>query len=376
MKLAFCLFRYFPFGGLQRDFLQIAKACEALGHEIVVLTTDWQGERPDGWHIQLIDCRGFSNHSRMRDFSRKVRIASQEVQVDGLIGFNKMPGIDIYYAADGCFAERLQHKSLLHRLLPRNRTYANLESAIFSDSNCDILSISPPQKKCYQRHYQTNGKRFHELAPGLSHDRKVPENANEIRECIRLEYQLDENNNLLLMVGSSFYTKGVDRAIRALASLSESHRFSSVLFIIGRGNANPLEKLAEQYGVAQQVKFLGTKDNVPHYLYAADVILQPSVTENTGTAIMEAMNAGKPVIATENCGFAPYVAQADAGLVVPEPYQQEKFNHALQRFLDSPAQARLDWGNNGRKFTQSFDLFNYPERAAQLIESILKARMT
>ena len=51
MKLAFCLYKYFPFGGLQRDFLRIALACQARGHDIRVYTLDWEGEVPAGFEL-------------------------------------------------------------------------------------------------------------------------------------------------------------------------------------------------------------------------------------------------------------------------------------------------------------------------------------
>ena len=44
MKLAFVLFKYFPYGGLQRDMVCMAAACQELGYEIHVYTLSWQGE--------------------------------------------------------------------------------------------------------------------------------------------------------------------------------------------------------------------------------------------------------------------------------------------------------------------------------------------
>ena len=41
--LAFCLFKYFPHGGLQRDMLRIALACQLRGYSIDVYTTSWEG---------------------------------------------------------------------------------------------------------------------------------------------------------------------------------------------------------------------------------------------------------------------------------------------------------------------------------------------
>ena len=60
LKLAFCLYKYFPYGGLQRDFLKIALNCQQQGHEIKVYTLSWQGDVPEG--IDVIDCPGYSVH--------------------------------------------------------------------------------------------------------------------------------------------------------------------------------------------------------------------------------------------------------------------------------------------------------------------------
>ena len=49
LNLAFCLFKYFPFGGLQVDFMQISKICLDRGHKVDVYTISWNGEKPEGF---------------------------------------------------------------------------------------------------------------------------------------------------------------------------------------------------------------------------------------------------------------------------------------------------------------------------------------
>ena len=60
MLLAFTLFKYFPFGGLQRDFLRIALACQARGHAIRVYTLQWEGDIPPGFEVVRAPVKGFS----------------------------------------------------------------------------------------------------------------------------------------------------------------------------------------------------------------------------------------------------------------------------------------------------------------------------
>ncbi len=64
MQLAFCLYKYFPFGGLQRDFLRIALACQARGHAIRVYVLEWNGDIPAGFDVVLVPVRAMSNARR------------------------------------------------------------------------------------------------------------------------------------------------------------------------------------------------------------------------------------------------------------------------------------------------------------------------
>src|SRR5579883_1582990 len=118
MKLAFCLFNYFPYGGLQRDFLRIARTCHERGHEVHVYTMRWDGEPEPDLHVHLIDVSGWQNHTRSRRFAELVKYHLDEAKHDVVIGFNKMPHLDIYYAADVCYQARIREKrGWLHRLL-------------------------------------------------------------------------------------------------------------------------------------------------------------------------------------------------------------------------------------------------------------------
>jgi UDP-glucose:(heptosyl)LPS alpha-1,3-glucosyltransferase len=72
MRIAFCLFKYFPFGGLQRDCLEIAQACREQGHEVTLFTMEWSGPTPESLNIQVVASHGLSNHSRCNSFVKAV----------------------------------------------------------------------------------------------------------------------------------------------------------------------------------------------------------------------------------------------------------------------------------------------------------------
>ena len=65
------------------------------------------------------------------------------------------------------------------------------------------------------------------------------------------------------------------------------------------------------------MQFLGGRSDVPRFLLGADLLIHPAYHENTGTALLEALVAGLPVLVTDVCGYAHYIAEADAGRVLP-----------------------------------------------------------
>ena len=109
--IAFCLFKYFPHGGLQRDFLRIAKKCQEAGAAIRVYTMSWDGPVPHGFDVQILPVQGGSNHGKAKKFASQVQKKMKNEPVDLVVGFNKMPGLDIYFASDVCYAQRNNSKN-------------------------------------------------------------------------------------------------------------------------------------------------------------------------------------------------------------------------------------------------------------------------
>ncbi len=221
MQLAFVLYKYFPFGGLQRDFMRIALECQQRGHQIRVYTLIWEGDVPPGFEVLVAPVKAFFNHRRNEKLTAWMEADLARRPVDRLIGFNKMPGLDVYYAADGCFEDKAQNlRSPLYRKWGRYRHFADYERAVFAkDSKTQVLMISEVQQPLFIKHYDTPPSRFHLLPPGISQDRRAPPDAPDIRAGFRKEFGLADEDLLLVQIGSGFKTKGVDRSLKALAAL-------------------------------------------------------------------------------------------------------------------------------------------------------------
>ena len=127
----------------------------------------------------------------------------------------------------------------------------------------------------------------------------------------------------------------------------------------------PYRRLADKLGVAHQVHFLGGRDDIPQWLWAADVLLHPAYAENTGTVLLEAAVAGLPVLTTDACGYAFWVRQAHMGTVLDaDRVTDEALKQGLVEIL---AVDREHWVEQGRTFARTADIFDLVEHAVDCI---------
>jgi len=209
------------------------------------------------------------------------------------------------------------------------------------------------------------------LPPGIDADRRKPNNSEEIRKKFRVEHQFNEQDLLILMVGTGFKTKGVDRAINALASLPNELRNKTHLIVVGEDDLASYERSAAEKGVADHVRFMGGRSDVPDFLLGCDMLLHPARKDNTGTVILEAMVAGLPMLVTSVCGYAKHVLKSGAGKVLSAPFSKDELNEQLELMLSSD---KNGWIGKALKYADEEDLYSMPEKAVKAIESIAGSR--
>lgn len=121
--------------------------------------------------------------------------------------------------------------------------------------------------------------------------------------------------------------KGVDVAIRALDAIPGAH-----LVVLGEGPQRPeLERLG-----GERVHLLGRVPDVAAWLRRADVLVHPARWEGFGLALLEAMLAALPVVASNVSSIPEIVADGETGLLVP-PDDPSALAEAVNRVLADPA---------------------------------------
>jgi UDP-glucose:(heptosyl)LPS alpha-1,3-glucosyltransferase len=382
MHLAFCIFKYFPFGGLQRNFLDIVQVLSGRGHHITVYTTQWDGEVPAGIVLKCVPVCKLTNHGKMRQFASAVRFLLRKEQFDAIIGFNKMPELDVYYAGDSCFealtqrryGERLGPFDWLRWLNPRYHSYRKMERAVFDPiARTHILTLSPTQEIEFQTHYRTQSSRFYMLPPSIKADRQSIGDLPQTRTRAREEIRISSGEVLLLMIGSCMKTKGLDRTLHAVSSMPSSIRSRCRVLAVGDDRAHGFTPLARRLGIKDRLRICGPRTDIPTFMAASDILLHPAYNDNTGTVLLEAMKYALPSLVTDVCGYSRYVIDANAGMVLPTPFKQTQFNEFLLEMLHSPN--RHQWGMNGANFMKTLDCSSRAHQAAAIIESVARERV-
>jgi UDP-glucose:(heptosyl)LPS alpha-1,3-glucosyltransferase len=365
MKFAFALYKYFPYGGLQRDLLHIAEEARLRGHKVTVYCYDWSGPKPDAITVKILPAKGATNHKRNKSFCSNLKATLKKDTPDRLVAFDRIPDSDFYYAADTCFKAKLYNeRPWFYRLLPRYRNFLQQEAAIFNRGNSTaILGLARAALDEYQQYYQTEERRFHLLPPGIN--QACINEANKRNRLIQTELGLSETDRMLLFVGSGFRTKGLDRAIAALAStgLETCH-----LVIAGQDNEATYQAQAKQAGLASRVHFLGGRDDIPTLLKSADILLHPARRENTGTVLLEAAVACLPVICSAACGYSQYIQDHQLGKVLSAPFNQHDFEQSIKELLFSDellASTRTKCAD----FARQADIYSLYKKAVDIIEA-------
>jgi UDP-glucose:(heptosyl)LPS alpha-1,3-glucosyltransferase len=366
MHLAFAIVTLFPWGGLQRDCLRVSRAAKKAGHDVTIVTARCYGELPRDLDVKVLPVRSLTNHGRNRRFSDALRRVFAG-RFERVVGFDKMPGLDLLYCGNSCYAA--SERGFWRTLNPRVRGMIALEESCFApNSRTRVLTLAQPQVMAYRRAWGTPPERITLLPPPIDANRRHPGHRTDgTRERIRAALGLAADTLVLLSIGAFPTTKGFDRIVAVLPHFKEAK-----LLVCGAASqkreAVALLAQARGLGVADRVFVLGPREDVPKLMAAADLLVHPARTEASGAVIVEAIVNGLPVIATEICGFSSHIQRADAGIVIPEPFMNQALIDALR--CAAEPDTRATWSENGASYGTDPELYSGIDRALQAIVKI------
>jgi glycosyltransferase involved in cell wall biosynthesis len=157
--------------------------------------------------------------------------------------------------------------------------------------------------------------------------------------AVKAEFGFEPDSRVITTVSRLEPLKGHACLISALGMLGSQHDDVRLL-LLGEGTSRAdLEDQCRKSGLADRVVFLGTRDDVRSILAATDIFAFPSFAEGTSLALMEAMAAGRPVVATDIPGNRTLLTHEHNALLVPAG-DAVALASALAHLLDNPEEAQ------------------------------------
>jgi glycosyltransferase involved in cell wall biosynthesis len=137
------------------------------------------------------------------------------------------------------------------------------------------------------------------------------------RGRLRAELGVDDSSIVFGNIGRLHAQKGQRHLLEAFSVVREAYPHAS-LWIVGEGDLREeLEGLARDLDIRSSVRFLGARADIPELLSAFDVFVLSSLWEGQPLSVLEAMAAGKPIIATDVNGIRDLLVDGENALLVP-----------------------------------------------------------
>lgn len=242
----------------------------------------------------------------------------------------------VFYGHFGVFASRifLWVEKILSRLTDRMVALTDGEMDDYIN-----LSVCPPEK-------------LSKIHSGVDVKQFMQSNGNMVEK--RRSLGLDQNGNVIGFVGWLLPIKGPNYLLKAMEYIWQKYPETAVVFV-GKGDLDmDLRTQALQMSANGKVKFLGWREDIDQIMPVFDMLVLPSLNEGMGRVLVEAMAAGKPVVASSVGGIPDLVRHGETGYLVP-PADEKALADGIKKLLDDPGKA-WEMGQHGKKHCQQFCL--------------------
>jgi glycosyltransferase involved in cell wall biosynthesis len=198
--------------------------------------------------------------------------------------------------------------------------------------------------------------------------------AADAGERVREELGLAPDARVIGIVGRVEPGKGIRPLLQAMPAVVASCP-DAALLVVGDGpTREESERLAGDLGIAAAVRFTGHRSDVPELLAAMDVMAAPSTAEQgLGYAVLEAMCAGVPVVASRSGGPAECIVHGQSGLLVPMS-DVPALAEALVSVL-TDARLRDELGEGARRRSALFSVARHVDDLQAMYREIMAARI-
>lgn len=184
------------------------------------------------------------------------------------------------------------------------------------------------------------------------------------------EFNIQAHQKVVINVAHLAGHKGQKYLVRAIPFVLEKLPFVR-FFIIGAGELmDELQALADSLGLKQELIFAGFRQDVGAFYQLADLFVMSSVQEGLGTAVLDALAMGKPVVATQSGGIPEIITDGQTGRLVPPANPEALAEGIIEMLTHNERAQRL--ANRGQEMVrQKFSVEAMVARNIEVYQTIL-----
>jgi UDP-glucose:(heptosyl)LPS alpha-1,3-glucosyltransferase len=370
-------------GGVENAAWQVAHELARAGDDVTVVTRHpkrrdaraaqaaSEAATRSGLGIEALRVPNRWQPLRVVAFSRAAGRAVARGGYDVVHGFSRTRHQDLYRAGGGSHADylRLTHArapATLRRLSPRHRVLLSLEDRVFRDPTQRIQCASSLVADALTGRHGVSPERILLLPNGVDVERFGAPACREAGR--RLRRELDPKAaRIWLFPASGWRRKGLSTLLEAIARSGDPDLH---LWIAGRDDPRPWRRSLAASGLADRVRFLGSRDDLEIVYGAADGMVLPTRYDAFANVTLEAAAAGLPIITTRSNGAAEWL-EGDL-CVIDDPEDAAALAAAFARFVDPDAGREL--GRRARMRARELDWAGHVARLREEYRRIVAAR--
>jgi glycosyltransferase involved in cell wall biosynthesis len=229
---------------------------------------------------------------------------------------------------------------------------------LFSPITDRVVALTAGEIKDYTELNVYPGEKLVQIHSGVDVEKfkQVPTGAVEKKRSLGL----DQNGLVVGFIGWLLPIKGPMHLLKAMKDVWQDH-LDTILVFIGKGDLDvDLRAEALKTSANGRINFLGWRNDIDEIMPLFDIFVLPSLNEGMGRVLVEAMAAGKPIVASNVGGIPDLVKHDHNGLLVP-PGDEKALAAAIRQLINYPEKAKM-MGQRGQQLCHQFSVESMAEK--------------
>ncbi|HAA05384.1 MAG TPA: hypothetical protein DCE18_18745 [Syntrophobacteraceae bacterium] len=390
MKIGIQIERFDPLaGGAEKYTDELIRGLLARGHQVRLFARDARSV-PVGANYQVVPVNGLFRWQKDLAYAQHADQLANSAPLDVLLSMGKTTAMDVLQPHGGSILHSQQQnvaripsvllrtlKGLFNHVNPRQVRARQREAHLFRRRPPpQVVAVSRMVADDLHRYHGVPEERLHVIYNGVDLQRFAPSTLAERRTEARQRFAVDDRTLLFALVAHNFKLKGVAELIQAAARLCADEQAFCVL-VAGKANPRHYQRMAQDLGCGNHIRFTGPLEVVEDLYAAADVYVHPTWYDPCSLVVLEALAAGLPVITTRFNGASEIMTDGCQGFLLDTPADVERLADRMATFFQPERiqhmgrQARLlaekfPWDRNIDEMLRVLELAAEERRRSQI----------